>query len=79
MTWNKALVYIWLNRIAIGVYAMSVITAFIKTAPLPGTSINWTALYAWAYDGLHQLFNITNTRLNPTPTITPPETDKAAK
>ena len=51
---------------------MAVFTAEVKTMPLPGTPWNWETFYTWQYDALHQLLNITNTRLNPAPTVTPP-------
>lgn len=66
--------YLYDNRVAIGSGAALLVTAAIKTAPVP-TSV-WGK---WAYDFGHQVFNITNTRLSAQPTITPPETAASPK
>jgi len=67
--------YLYGNRVAIGTAIIALTTAAVKTAPIPGQAINF---YAWFYDFTHQIFNITNTRLNPTLTPTPPLTQEQA-
>ena len=67
--------YLYDNRAPIILGVGTLVTASVKTAPVPYVTSGriWGSVYyAWAYDGLHQLLNITNTRLNPTPTPTPP-------
>ena len=67
--WSQIWDYLYGNRLAIEGAVLFVVTSGIKTAPIP------TRVWAlWLYDWGHQLFNITNTRLNSTPTVTPPET-----
>lgn len=68
--------YLYDNRAPIILGVGTLITASVKTAPVPyvATGRIWNSVYyAWAYDGFHQLLNITNTRLNTTPTLTPPD------
>jgi hypothetical protein len=72
-TWKEVWEFAWANHTALTLGAITVITAFIKTAPEPGKPFS---LYAWMYDGLHQLMNISNTRLNPTVNPDPPHIDK---
>jgi hypothetical protein len=71
MTHGETFNYLYGNRVAIGAAIVTLTTAGVKTAPPPGIPFD---LYTWLYDFFHQVFNITNTRLNPAPTITPPET-----
>lgn len=61
--------YLWQNRLPIGVFLTTLVTAAVKTAPVPAKG----GKLCWPYDFFHQVFNITNTRLSPTPIITPPE------
>lgn len=69
MTHSETFEYLYGNRVAIGAAVVTLTTAAIKTMPIPQSK------YAcWFYDWTHQLFNITNTRLNLAPTPTPPET-----
>jgi len=73
VNWSQIWDYIYGNRLAIEGGLLFVITSGVKTSPIPtGTG------KLWAYDWLHQLFNITNTRLNTTPTVTPPSLQEAA-
>lgn len=67
---NKAqiLAYLYGNRVAIGSATALIVTAAIKTAPIPASTLG-----KWAYDFGHQVFNITNTRMTNTQVITPPE------
>ena len=67
VNWSQLWDYLYGNRLAIEGAVLFVVTSGIKTAPVP-TSV-WAL---WLYDWGHQLFNITNTRLNSTPTVTPP-------
>jgi hypothetical protein len=60
--------YVYQNRFPLSAASAAILTAFIKTAPLPGSPWNWTTLYAWVYDGLHQIFNIKNDRSTEKPT-----------
>jgi hypothetical protein len=55
------------------------ITAIIKTAPVSSSGRWWETAYYWFYDGSHQFFNITNTRLNTQQIVTPPETQATPK
>jgi len=64
---GPTLTYLHDNRLPIMAAIVTVTTAAIKTSPIPDS-----ALGKWVYDFSHQLFNITNTRLNSTPTVTPP-------
>lgn len=73
-TWD----YLYSNRVAIGLFFAAVGTAAVKTAPLPGTPWTREVIYAWVYDLLHQLLNITNTRLATSPVITPPASKEDA-
>ena len=66
---GPTLTYLHDNRLPIMAAIVTVITAAIKTSPVPNS-----VLGKWVYGFSHQLFNITNTRLNSTPTVTPPET-----
>ena len=70
--WN----YLYSNRLAIISAASLLFTAAVKTAPPPGTKFD---LYTWLYDWSHQFLNISNTRLNTQPTITPPESAPVPK
>lgn len=65
--WGRVWDYLYGNRVAIGTGSMLALTAAIKTAPIPKS----TSLL-WVYDWFHQLLNITNTRLNTQPIVTPP-------
>ncbi len=69
------LYWIWMNKLPILAALMTLVTAGVKTAPPPGHPFN---LYEWAYDWTHQVFNITNTRLNPAPILTPPASTPSA-
>ena len=53
--WN----YLYGNRVAIAAGMAAVISAAIRTLPVPGTGFN---VYAWFYDWSHQFFNIKNER-----------------
>lgn len=72
--WGRVGDYLYGNRVAIGGAFMLALTAAIKTSPIP-TKIGTL----WLYDWLHQVFNVTNTRLNTQPTITPPESAASPK
>lgn len=72
--WPRAWDYLYGNRVAIGTGSMLALTAAVKTAPTPEGI--WLK---WLYDWFHQLLNITNTRLNTQPTITPPEPQASPK
>jgi hypothetical protein len=74
INWSQVWDYLYGNRVAIGGGAMLALTAAIKTAPTPASVIG-----KWLYDFFHQVFNITNTRLNTTPTLTPPAINEEAK
>lgn len=65
--WGQVRDYLYGNRVAIGSGSMLALTALIKTAPVPVSTMG-----KWLYDFSHQLFNITNTRLIPGPVETPP-------
>lgn len=65
------LYYAWEHRLPIVAAVMTVVTAGVKTAPIPGKPFNF---YEWFYDWAHQTFNITNTRLTPAPVVTAPDT-----
>jgi hypothetical protein len=73
INWGQVWDYLYGNRVAIGGGAMLTLTAAIKTAPEPISTLG-----KWIYDFSHQVFNITNTRLNTTPTLTPPATNEEA-
>ena len=62
------LYYAWEHRLPIVVGLTTIITAAVKTSPVPSSTFG-----KWAYDFTHQLFNITNTRLISAPIPTPPE------
>jgi len=64
---GPTLTYLHDNRLPIMAAIVTVITAAIKTSPIPNS-----VLGKWVYDFSHQLFNITNTRLTSQPVITPP-------
>ena len=69
------LYYAWEHKLPILAALMTVVTAGVKTAPVPGKPFS---LYEWVYDWLHQIFNITNTRLTPAPVVTAPDTSGVA-
>ena len=48
------------------------ITAGIKTMPNQWSKSWYETIYYWIYDGAHQFFNITNTRLVTQTVPTPP-------
>ena len=73
VNWSQLWDYLYGNRLAIEGALLFVITSGVKTAPIPTSTAK-----LWMYDWLHQLFNITNTRLNVTPTITPPDPKEAS-
>lgn len=62
--------YLYDNRVAIISGLTLLISSAVKTLPVPGTPF---ASYTFFYDWSHQFLNITNTRLNPVPPLTPPE------
>lgn len=74
MRWADIATYLYGNRVAIGGGLMLIITAAVKTAPIPKN-----VYLLWVYDFFHQSLNITNTRLNTQPIITPPETQASPK
>ena len=59
--------YLHDNRLPITAAIVTITTAAVKTSPIPTSTFG-----KWLYDFSHQLFNITNTRLTPTPIVTPP-------
>ena len=63
--WN----YLYGNRVAIAAGVLAVLSAGIKTMPVPGAAFS---AYEWFYDWSHQFLNITNTRLTQAPVLTPP-------
>ena len=63
--WN----YLYGNRVAIAAGVLAVVSAAIKTMPVPGAVFS---IYEWFYDATHQFLNITNTRLTQAPVVTPP-------
>ena len=65
VTWD----YLYSNRVAIAAGALAVISASIKTMPVPGAAFS---AYEWFYDWSHQFLNITNTRLTQAVAVTPP-------
>ena len=71
VNWSQLGNYLYGNRVAIETTTILVVSAGIKTLPVPGQPFS---PYTWLYDWSHQFLNITNTRLNSTPTVTPPET-----
>jgi hypothetical protein len=75
VSWHQVWDYLYGNRVAIETGTIFLVTAAIKTAPVPGQPVR---LYDWFYDCTHQLFNITNTRLTTAPVITPPATEAAS-
>lgn len=76
MDWPRLGNYLYGNRAPIILGVTAIGTALVKTAPPPGQPFN---LYEWAYDFWHQFLNITNTRMNTTPTITPPSPAEPTK
>lgn len=78
INWLKFGNYLWDNKTAIGIYSFGMMTAAIKIWPNPDKK--WLCVQTlkdfW-YDWSHQQWNITNTRLNATPIITPPENKEA--
>lgn len=73
VNWGQIWDYLYGNRLAIEGALLFVITSGVKTSPVPSSTMK-----LWMYDWLHQLFNITNTRLNTQPTVTPPSPKEAA-
>lgn len=69
--WKHLHDYWYDNRLAIISGATLLVSSAVKTLPMPGTAFSW---YTFLYDWSHQFLNITNTRLNATPVITPPAT-----
>ena len=67
VNWGQVWDYVYGNRLAIEGGLLFVITSGVKTSPIPTTTLK-----LWVYDWLHQLFNITNTRLTTQPVVTPP-------
>lgn len=67
--WVGLKTYVYDNRLAILSGLGLLGSSAIKTLPLPGSPFQ---MYTWFYDWSHQFLNITNTRLNTTPVITPP-------
>lgn len=57
--WQALWTYLYGNRVAIGAGALAVMSAAIRTLPVPGTAFD---AYAWFYDWSHQFFNIKNER-----------------
>ncbi len=51
--------YVHDNRLPILTILSMVVTAGIKTMPMPGAPFN---IYEWFYDWTHQYLNITNNR-----------------
>ena len=76
MTHSETFNYLYGNRVAIETGLIFLVTAAIKTAPMPGKPINW---YEWFYDCSHQIFNITNTRLTNQSIPIAPENSPAPK
>lgn len=72
VNWPQFFAYLYGNRLAIEGALLFVVTSGVKTAPIPTTTMK-----LWMYDWLHQLFNITNTRLTTTPVPTPPANKEA--
>lgn len=70
------LYYAWEHRLPIYAGILAIVTAAVKTAPVPTPTSRPT--YTWFYDFTHQFFNVTNTRLNSAPIITPPMNDPNA-
>jgi hypothetical protein len=68
ITWGSVINFI-VNHKAV---ELLIITAGIKTIPNPDIPVSWMTIREWLYDWAHQFFNITNTRLNTQPTLTPP-------
>jgi len=61
--------YLYGNRVAIAAGVLGVVSAGIKTLPVPGAVFS---AYEWFYDWSHQFLNITNTRLTQAVVVTPP-------
>jgi hypothetical protein len=74
INWTAVGSYVYGNRVPIISALTLMISAAVKTAPIPGAPFN---LYTWVYDFFHQFLNITNTRLTPTQVITPPASNAA--
>lgn len=74
MTDFHPLYWLWLNKLPILAVLMTITTAAVATAPIPGQPFN---LYTWLYDWTHQVLNIKNTRLLDKPVPTPPESTEA--
>lgn len=70
INWSQVWDYLYGNRVAIGAGILAVVSAGIKTMPIPGHAFS---AYEWFYDWSHQFLNITNTRLTNAPVITPPK------
>ena len=76
--------YVWVcflaDKASIITFSVLIITAGIKTAPVPGPpwfTWDWKTFYTWWYDWVHQFFNLPNTRLAiispPAPPLPPAE------
>lgn len=74
INWSQVWAYLYGNRVAIGGGFMLIVTAAVKTAPVPRN-----VYLLWVYDWFHQTLNITNTRLNTQPIVTPPENTASPK
>jgi hypothetical protein len=70
------LYWLWQEKLPILALLMTITTAAVATAPIPGQPFE---LYTWAYDWAHQVLNIKNTRLLDKPVPTPPESTEAQK
>lgn len=68
--------YLYGNRVAIISGVGLIVSSGVKSLPIPGRKFS---TYEFVYDWSHQFLNITNTRLNTQPTITPPETAVSPK
>ena len=75
VNWGQFWDYLYGNRVAIETGSLLLISAGIKTLPVPGQPF---APYTWFYDWTHQFLNITNTRLTTQQVPTPPANKEAA-
>jgi hypothetical protein len=78
--------YVWAcfiaDKASIIAFCILIITAMIKTAPVPGPPWfiwDWKTFYTWGYDGVHQFFNMPNNRLatQSPPSPPPPPAEQA--
>lgn len=69
---GELLNYLETHKATVVAFLGLIITATVKTAPVPGTPWNFATFYAWSYDATHQFFNMTNTRLSSALIPSPP-------